>query len=91
MPADAVVGGLGPPSEGLLPTLRVGSWNLTGWTAERATVIATSVPVDLLAIQETHLAKLGVENNHTTARNADLRLQHGHPVQRYGSEEGARA
>ena len=60
--------------------LRVGSWNLTGWTAERATVIATAVPADILAVQESHLAKLAVEKAHTSARNAGLRPHHCRPA-----------
>ena len=91
MAKPATWGAAAPLVEGPPRVLRVGTWNLTGWTAERATAIATSVPVDLLAIQETHLAKLAVEKAHTTARNAGLRLHHGRPAQRYGSEDRARA
>ena len=91
MPELSAWGASAPHGGVPAPLLRVGTWNLTGWTAERATVIATSVPADVLAIQETHLAKLSVEKAHTTARNAGLRLHHGRPAQRYGSEDCARA
>jgi hypothetical protein len=80
MPDLAARGAAAPHGGADGGVLRVGSWNLTGWSAERATVIASAVPVDVLAIQETHLAPLAVEKAHTTARNAGLCLHHGRPA-----------
>lgn len=36
--------------------LRLGTWNVSHWTAAKAQLIAAEVGVDVLAIQETHLA-----------------------------------
>ena len=46
----------------------------------KAGVIAQDIGVDILAVQETHLAFLPLEWAHGTCRNLGLRLHHGHPV-----------
>ena len=68
--------GLAEPSS----TIRLGSWNVSHWAAPRAPIIAQELDVDILAIQETHLASFPLECAHTTCRNVGLRLYHGHPV-----------
>ena len=74
-----------------LGSLRVGTWNMSHWTVAKASLVAYSLAVDVLAVQETHLAKIPLEVAHTSARNAGLRLQHGHPVPRSGPSEHARS
>ena len=43
-------------------------------------VISQELPVDILAVQETHLAQQPVEWARGTARNLGMVLHHGHPV-----------
>ena len=70
--------GDGPaPAAGLL---RVGTWNMSHWSAAKVAFLATSDMVDILAIQETHLAPLPLERAHVTARQAGLHLHHGRPA-----------
>ena len=52
----------------------IGTWNLTHWSAAKATIIATEVGASILAVQETHLAPLPLEWAHTTAHALGLRL-----------------
>lgn len=64
-----------------VPTvLRLGTWNVSHWVASRAAIISQEVPVDVLALQETHLAPFPLECAHSTCHNLGLRLHHGHPV-----------
>ena len=60
--------------------LRVGTWNVSHWTAAKAHIVASEVGVDILAVQETHLAPFPLECAHGTARRVGLQLYHGHPV-----------
>ena len=81
MPEPAPRGAPAPLGGVPARVLRVGTWNLSHWTAEKVTTIAQDIPVDVLAVQETHLAKVPLVTAHTTADKADLLLHHGHPVQ----------
>ena len=77
---DTAAGGAAaPPGGPPAPTFRVGTWNITHWTAAKASLLAASVDADLLAIQETHLARVPLQAAHTTARRAGLQLHHGRP------------
>ena len=60
--------------------LRIGTWNLTGWSAAKAAVVAQELGVDVLAVQETHLAPVPLEWAHTTAQRLKMALYHGRPV-----------
>ena len=81
MPADGASGASAPVGGAPDATLRIGSWNVTHWTAATASVVATSVLADVLAVQETHLAPLPLLTAHTTAENHGLHLHHGRPAQ----------
>ena len=73
-----------PPQAGRRPaaalSLRLGSWNVSHWTPPKAGIIAQDIGVDILAVQETHLAFLPLEWAHGSCRSLGLRLHHGHPV-----------
>ena len=60
--------------------VRLGTWNMSHWTAPKAHVIATEVNIEVLAVQETHLATFPLECAHGTAHRLGLHLHHGHPV-----------
>ena len=49
------------------------------------------MPVDILALQETHLAKSTLNTAHITARNARLHLHHGGPVSAMTHSEHGRS
>ena len=71
-----------PPVEKFwVPGLRLGSWNMTHWSAAKVSLVAASVAADLLAIQEMHLAKVPLLVAHTSALRAGLHLHHGRPSQ----------
>ena len=53
---------------------------MSTWTVERAQVVQSEILVDVLAVQETHLARLHLEWANGTARRLGLQLYHGHPV-----------
>ena len=63
-----------------LSKARLGSWNISHWTSPKAHIIAKEICVDILAIQESHLASFPLECAHGTCRNLGLHLHHGHPV-----------
>ena len=71
--------------------LRIGTWNMSHWTAPKVTLVASDIAVDILALQETHLAPIPLEVAHTTARNAGLYLQHGGPVTPMAHSEHGRS
>ena len=54
---------------------------MSHWTAAKAHVIASEVGADILAVQETHLAKVPLSWAHGTSRQLGLHLHHGYPVQ----------
>ena len=60
--------------------VRLGSWNLSHWTVDRAESISTALDLDIVALQETHLAPLPLERAHSTAHRLGLHLHHGHPT-----------
>jgi hypothetical protein len=54
MPSPPAQGG---PTAGTTPAVvRLGTWNMSHWTAAKAHIVATEVDVDILAVQETHLS-----------------------------------
>ena len=59
--------------------VRIGTWNLSHWSAGRAEVLLRDIAVDIMAVQETHLAPLPLEGAHSTARRLGLHLLHGRP------------
>ena len=65
------------PSSGML---RVGTWNVSRWCLSRLEVVCDSIAVDLLAVQETHLASVDLERAQSAARRSGLCLHHGRPV-----------
>ena len=66
--------GARPPPDG---EVRLGTWNVSHWSAVKADLIATTIGASILAVQETHLAPLPLEWAHTTARHLGLHLHHG--------------
>ena len=54
MASDLQCGGAVP----LAGTLRVGTWNMSHWSVDKVHTIVRDIPVDVLALQETHLAPL---------------------------------
>ncbi len=64
----------------LAGSLRIGTWNMSHWSVDKANTIVRDIPVDLLAIQETHLAPLPLEWARTTSCSLGLRLHHGRPA-----------
>ena len=75
-----------PPRGGVLEAaageavLKVGTWNMSKWSPAKAYIVESEVRVDILAVQETHLASFPLECAHGTARRVGLHLHHGHPV-----------
>ena len=59
--------------------IRLGTWNLTWWTAERLAPIST-LGVQLLAVQETKLASLPLESARASLKPSGYVLHHGHAV-----------
>ena len=76
-------GGIPPSSSPSLPSprtghiLRVGTWNISHWSAPKATVVARDIPVDVLAVQETHLAAVPLQWAHSSAQRLSFSLHHG--------------
>ena len=91
MATDTTRGGPSPPSAGALPVLRIGTWNMSHWTAPKVSLVASDIAMDILALQETHLAPIPLEVAHTTARNAGLHLHHGGPVTPMAHSEHGRS
>ena len=78
--AAAEVSGVSSERAVSVDVLRVGTWNVSRWCLPRLEVIRESISVDLLAVQETHLASVGLERAQTAARRSQLCLHHGRPV-----------
>ena len=57
--------------------LRVGTWNMSHWTVDKAGSIVRGIPVDVLALQETHLAPLPLEWAQSSFASLGLHLHHG--------------
>eukprot|EP00667_Euglena_gracilis_P032813 EG_transcript_51541 len=81
MPESVLLGAAAPPGGVPASVLRVGTWNMSHWTAAKVSMVAALVSADVLAVQETHLAQVPLLSAHTTAANAGLHLHHGRPVQ----------
>ena len=65
MPCEVSCSALGGSAEGMAASepgvprsglLRVGTWNVSHWSVERAVVVAQDIAFDVLAVQEMHLA-----------------------------------
>lgn len=80
-------GGAAPNGGGPFGRLRLGTWNMSHWSAAKVAVVASTVMADVLAIQETHLAKMPLEVAHTTAQRAGLSLHHGRPARSVANSE----
>ena len=76
MSCDAGPGGPAPTGG----ALRLGTWNMSHWSAAKVAVVSTCVHADILAVQETHLAPIPLEVAYKTVRQAGLHLHHGRPV-----------
>ena len=68
-----------PMAENPTGGLRVGTWNVSHWSVPKVDISA-GLGLDVLALQETHLAPVPLETAHTTARVRGLRLHHGRPA-----------
>lgn len=80
MASEVHPGGPAPREAGRPAGLRLGTWNMSHWSAPKISMLAATVDVDVLAVQETHLAALPLEVARKTARNAGWRLHHGRPA-----------
>ena len=76
-PMDGVAAGAKDDGGG---RLIIGSWNMSGWLAAKARTVFGDIPVSVLALQETHLAKIPLGWAHGTAWDVGWHLLHGHPV-----------
>ena len=83
------------PPRGWSPTedegIAIATWNMCHWTAAKVGQPSASATLDVVALQETHLAELPLERAHTTARQHGWSLQHGRPVPASGHSEHGRA
>ena len=79
-PAAVFFSRSGDPVPSLPGILRLGTWNVSGWTPSKAHIIGREIPSDILAVQETHLARQPLDWARGTVRNLDLSIHHGHPV-----------
>ena len=79
MSEQATTEGAGPgdgrPSEGV----RIGTWNVSWWTGSRLAPVS-SLGVQLLAMQETKLSALPLENARGSLKRMGYVLHHGHSV-----------
>ena len=63
--------------------LKLGTWNVSHWTAARGAAIAFDISAHILAVQETHLAPTPLRWAKTTCKQLGMTLHHGaaaHPV-----------
>ena len=60
--------------------LVVGSWNMSGWTAPKAETVFAAVNADILALQETHLARDPLRWQYGPLQAKGWSLFHGSPV-----------
>lgn len=75
----------------LAGTLRVGTWNMSHWSVDKVHTIVRDIPVDVLALQETHLAPLPLEWARTSSSSFHLHLHHGRPAAPVGSSPHGRS
>ena len=93
LPREGNVASGGSPSptgEGM-GVLRVGTWNMSGWSAAKVQVCRPEIPADVLAVQETHLAVLPLQWAHTALHEVGGHLHHGHPVRPSGQKTFGRS
>ena len=91
-PAPGCGTGSGSPQGGAVgERLRVGTWNMSGWRAAKARAVFAEVSVDVLAVQETHLAAVPLQWAHATMRTVGSHLHHGHPVRAVGQDTFGRS
>jgi exonuclease III len=57
--------------------LRIGSWNLSHWSPEKAERAAVEVPFDILAVQKTHLAMVPLGRAYSEEAALGLHFHHG--------------
>ena len=50
-----------PTTPANTPLLRIGTWNLSGWTPARLDVVMRALHVQMLAVQEAHLSVARLE------------------------------
>ena len=60
--------------------IRVGTWNMSHWALHKLDIIQRELGVDLLALQETHLALDHLRLAHAATRRVGWRLYHGRDV-----------
>ena len=60
--------------------LRLGTWNMSSWSPEKLAVMIEEINVDILAIQETHLAAHLLEGACKAAKALGYALHHGRAV-----------
>ena len=67
--------------------IRIGTWNVSGWSLLRAGVVAEVIQADVLAVQETHLSAVLLEHSSAAARlRYGLHSHHGRPAPPSGTE-----
>ena len=49
------------------PLLRIGTWNMSHWTVPKVSLVTSRMAMDILAIQETHLAPIPLTTAHRTS------------------------
>lgn len=72
-------------------SIRLGTWNMSHWTAAKARAAIGETGVDVLAVQETHLAVMPLQWAHRSVREVGVRLHHGHPVPPQPGQEFGRS
>ena len=80
-----------PREEGQAGRLRLATWNMTGWSAVKAHTVFSEIGVDVLAIQETHLAAIPLQWAHRTMQQVGGHLHHGHPVKAVAGRASGRS
>ena len=70
----------GNPEDDEADSLTLGSWNLSVWTRQKAEEIA-GWGCDVVALQETRLARVQLERERTACAGLRLRLHHGQPAE----------
>ena len=68
-----------PPSSSSGGLVRIGTWNVSWWTRDRLGPIE-SLRAQLVALQETKLASIPLENVRASLKRRGYVLHHGHPV-----------
>ena len=87
MASDLLPGG----EASLLGGLRIGTWNMSHWSKDKLMVIKDDIGVDLLAVQETHLAAHPLEHAQKLAAKWHFSLHHGRPVRPLAASDHGRS